>query len=70
MSRVSEALIKKGIGPKAVAALLGVTEKTAWNKLNAQTEFAISEALTIKKELLPEYDIEYLFAQDTTEKEG
>lgn len=61
MVNLKKTLSNKGISIKAYASVLGISEKSAWNKLNGETEFTISEALKTKKELLPEYDLEYLF---------
>lgn len=49
---------------KAYAALLGVSEKTVRNKINEETDFSFPEAKKTKTELLPEYDIAYLFKSD------
>lgn len=67
MSRISEALSKKEIGVKVLAQVLGVSEKTAWNKVNGRSEFTFSEAMKTKKSLLPEYDLEYLFSVGSDE---
>ncbi len=58
------ALDGKRITVKAYAAVLGVSEKTVWNKINEETDFTFPEAQKTKKELFPEYDLEYLFASD------
>lgn len=54
----------KKISFKAYASVLGISEKSAHNKANEQTEFTLSEALTIKRGLFPEYEFDYLFASD------
>ena len=56
------AMQAKKISSAAMAALLGVTEKTVNNKLNGESEFLLSEAMKIKENLFPEYDLGYLFA--------
>ena len=61
---VKKALTDKSISIRALAALLGTSEKTAWNKVNSECEFSISEALTVKRELLPEYEMDYLFSDE------
>lgn len=59
-------LDRKGISTRALARLIGVSEKTAWNKANGQNEFSVSEAITVKHELFPEYEYEYLFSTNGT----
>lgn len=61
---LKKALDDKGISGKAYAAVLGVTEKTLWNKINEETSFTYPEVRTTKRDVLPEYDIEYLFKSD------
>lgn len=61
LKNLKSALEQKGITIKTLAALLGVSEKTAWNKLNGETEITYKEAMIIKKNLLPEYDSDWLF---------
>lgn len=53
-------LSNKNITNKAVAELIGTTEKTVYNKLNGKTEFTISEAMTINTNLLPEFTLAYI----------
>jgi len=55
------ALDKKGITNRAVCELLGISDKTLYNKISGATDFTIAEALLISKNLLPEYTMEYLF---------
>lgn len=64
---LKKALDSKGITLRAYAAVLGVTEKTAWNKINEETPLTYPEARKTKMELLPEYDSDYLF--ESVEKE-
>ena len=56
------ALDNKRISLAAYAAILGVTEKTVRNKIAEETPFTYPEVRKTKMELLPEYDIDYLFA--------
>lgn len=63
---VRVALSQKNISMKALAQFLGVSEKTIQNKIQGDTDFTFPEAKRIKKELLPEYDYDYLFATDDT----
>lgn len=62
--RVKEALQLKGITIEAVANMLGLHRNTLANKLNGESSFTIEEAFKIKQQLLPEYDIDYLFQPD------
>lgn len=61
---LKRALDAKGISMNAYAGVLGVTQKTLWNKINEETPFTYPEAVKTTKELFPEYKIEYLFAPD------
>lgn len=61
---LKKALDMKGISYRAYAAVLGISEKSAWNKVNEQTDITLSEAVMTRKELFPEYDFDYLFASD------
>lgn len=58
-----DALDRKRITNRAVCELLGVSEKTLYNKIAGDTEFTVSEALLIMRNLLPEYNIEFLFGE-------
>ena len=64
MLRLKHELRKKGITNKEYADLLGVSEKTIGNKLNGTTEFIYSE-IKRTKTLFPEYDLDYLFSDDS-----
>lgn len=64
MKNLRSVMALKRISTAALAAVIGVTEKTANNKLNGETEFTLIEALTIKRELFPEYDLTYLFERE------
>lgn len=59
-------LRKKNITNKAVAELIGSSEKTVVNKLNGTSEFSVSEAMKININLLPEFRLDYL-CSDTTD---
>lgn len=56
-------LRRKNISNAAVASLLQCTEKTFYNKLHGNTEFYLSEGFLIHRNLLPEFNIDYLFAK-------
>ncbi|EHJ07672.1 helix-turn-helix domain-containing protein [Staphylococcus simiae] len=47
-----------------LADLLGVRYQTVADKINGVSDFKFGEALLIKNEFFPEYDIEFLFAKD------
>lgn len=71
---LKQALNEKKISLKAYGAVIGVAEKTAYNKVNEETEITLREAMTTKTELFPEYDFWWLFESDgsgdLTGKEG
>ena len=56
-------LRKKNISNAAVASLLNCTERTFYNKLHGSTQFTLNEAFLIHQNLLPEYNIDYLFTR-------
>ena len=60
-SNLRSELANKGITQVALANMLGVTEKTLQNKLNGKTEFTITESLYICHNVLPEFNLNYLF---------
>lgn len=64
LSNLKKALDCKNITIKAYAAVLGVSEKTIWNKINEETPFTYPEVRKTKTELLPEYDSDYLFTSE------
>ena len=51
----------KNISTLAIAQLIGTTEKTAYNKIRGITDFTMPEAVKIKVNMFPEYDLCYLF---------
>ena len=59
---LSSELRRKNIAKKVIADMLGCTEKTINNKMSGKTDFTISEAFMIHKNLLPEFDMDYIFA--------
>ncbi len=65
-------LIRIGVPPrnvtKIIAKTIGVSEKTARNKVNGQSEWTVPEAMTINQELFGcKQRIEYLFASTPTD---
>ena len=57
-------LRNKGISIKDYADFLGVSEKTAHNKLNGITQFTFQEVKKTKMLLFPQYDIMFLFSAE------
>lgn len=55
----------KGIKVKGFAEIIGMSEKTMYNKLMEESEFSDGEARKIKA-VLPEYDIDYLLSSDAS----
>ncbi len=64
LTNLKKALDNKNISLKAYSAFLGISEKSVWNKINEETCFTYPEAARTLKELLPEYNIDYLFTSD------
>lgn len=60
--RLKGVLESKGPSLKRYADLLGVSEKTFYNKLTGATEFSYGEVRKLKA-MLPEYDIDYLLSE-------
>lgn len=65
-------LIRSGIAPrnvaKEVARVIRVSERTARNKINGETDFTVPEAVKINETCFGgEKDLEYLFAQNAGE---
>lgn len=61
MLNLKKALATKGIPQKACAGYLDITERTFYSKLAGLSDFTYGESRKIK-ELLPEYDIEFLLS--------
>ena len=58
-------LRKKNISMVAVARTIHCSEKSIQNKINGSTEFTLSEILAINEQLLPEFDLKYLFRRSS-----
>lgn len=56
-------LKRKNITQKVVADLIKCTEKSVNNKIHGKTDFTIAEAFAIHRNLLPEFDIDFLFSR-------
>ena len=61
LSNLKKALYSKNITLKGYASFLGVSEKTIMNKINEETPFTYPEVFKTRRELLPEYDTDFLF---------
>lgn len=62
-------LNRKNISNKAVAAAIGCTDKTLYNKFMGNTEFTLSEICTIENDFLPEFKLSYLFEKSSRASE-
>ena len=54
-------LIERGITFGTFGKAIGVTEKTAQNKVHRVTKFNLGEAKTIKDVFFPDKTLEYIF---------
>lgn len=66
MLRLKQALDAKGMTMKGSAELLGISEKTLYNKIVGATEFTYGEVKKLRA-MLPEYNVDFLLteAQDS-----
>lgn len=64
LTNLSNELQHKNVTQRAVAKMLGLSEKSIVNKMNGTSEFTIGEALMIRREILPEFTFDYLFTDD------
>lgn len=62
MNNLKAEMTRYGVTVYDVQQVLGCSEKTVRNKINGDTEFTISEALKLKRNLFPSLDLDYLFA--------
>ena len=69
LDNLLNAMNSKHISTRAIAELIGTTEKTAYNKTMGVTDFTVPEALLVKDNLFPEYDFCYLFAKYEKERQ-
>lgn len=68
MLNIRQALIDKGVSTLTVAKLLGVTEKTAYNKIMGKTDFNFNEAIRLADNVFPEYSLRYLYSESECAK--
>lgn len=62
--KLKRILENRGRPLREYSNLLGISEKTLYNKLAGATEFTIGEYRRLKT-VLPEYDVLYLMLPDT-----
>lgn len=63
MRRMRRILDARGLSMRACADLIGVSEKSFYNKMTGATDFTYQEVKKIKT-ILPEYDIDYLLSEE------
>lgn len=61
--RLKRLLDGTSIGSDGYAKLLGIANKTLYNKLLGKTAFTYPEYLELKR-ILPEYNVDYLLTED------
>lgn len=69
LKNLKKALESKNITIKAYASILGISEKSANNKIAERTAFTYPEARITRIDVLPEYDMDYLFKSDKDNEE-
>ena len=67
LENLQNAMAQKHISTKAITELVGVSEKTAYNKIVGSTDFTVPEAFLVRENLFPEYDFSYLFKKTPTQ---
>lgn len=66
---LQDLISKKNVTLDDFSQLLGVSKKTAYNKLQGITDFTLPEIKKISKCMFPEYSFDYLFADNGTKDE-
>jgi len=61
--RLKKVIESRGIPLKSYSALLGISERTLYNKLAGSTEFTVGEFQRLKI-IFPEYDVLYLMSEE------
>lgn len=64
MLKLKRVLDAKGIPTKTCAAVIQVSEKSAYNKIVGATDFTYKEACRLRG-LLPEYNLDFLLSDET-----
>ena len=62
MIRLKRVLEAKGMTIKGSAELLGISEKTLYNKIVGSSEFTYGEVKKLRA-MLPEYNVDFLLEQ-------
>lgn len=62
MLRLKRVLEAKGMTVKGSAELLGISEKTLYNKIIGATEFTYGEVKKLRA-MLPEYNVDFLLTE-------
>lgn len=65
MLNIRNAMQTRNMTYQGLASLLGISEKTAKNKVAGRSEFTYGEARKVKT-IFPEYDLDYLMAVENT----
>ena len=65
-----EAIKDRNLGMRAVSGAIGCTPRSLYNKLMGRTDFTVKEAMKLQREMLMEYSLEYLFADDSEDGQG
>ena len=68
MLRLKKILLDRGITIQEFAGILGVSMKTAYNKINGKVEFTYSQLCTIVK-TVPGIDLDYALEEARTREE-
>ena len=63
MLRLRRILDTKGVSVKRCAEMLGISEKSLYNKCAEETEFTYGEVRKLKA-MMPEYDMEYVLSRE------
>lgn len=63
MLRLKRKLEEKGMTMRGSAELLGISEKTLYNKIMGITEFTYGEVKKLRS-LLPEYNLDFLLTDE------
>ena len=56
-------MARRGISKKMISQVLGVSERTLYNKLNGATPFTWEEVSAIRKHFFPDISSDELFAK-------
>ena len=65
MANLKAEMVRKNVTVRDVARVLGVSERTAANKLSGRGQFRSSEMFRLQRVLFPERFIHYLFGGST-----